>query len=122
MLGWIQLSNELLARAVNALEAIAIHQKRVADMMEQQSNAHKKLELSFQTLLGNVDGGSESESVIAPKNPEEDSDPLLPKGTWNGDPHNWFIENHDTKEARILLRLNDGTTREPTEAERRRLK
>lgn len=110
---------ELLRRAVNALEAIAIHQKRVADMLEAQARDHHDLKSMFGEVLGEAVGESMADSAPVPRASDEVMD--NPSAKWDGNPHNWYIEDHDGPNPRIMLRLDDGSAREATPEERRRL-
>lgn len=119
------MNDQLLGRLVLAFERIALAQERQAAVMEAQAQAHagfqeavtKSLDLSqFVAPSGSTieipTNGQSRDSGVA----EEESIPTIVNA------QAWYVDKPNTPEERIMVRLTDGTTREPTPEEARTLK
>jgi hypothetical protein len=118
-------TEDALERIVHALEGIALAEKRIADHLDKQNTAQD----SFRDLIESLGTaeyvtGSSNSSADLPVDVQiadnEGMAPVEPPRILDYK-NDWYIETNGP-ERKVLVRLSDGTVREPTSEEASKLK
>lgn len=97
---------DLLKRAVLALEMNAMHQKRVADHLDKQEESQSKFREVINSLAGDAEPTSDNGVDTTSLDQVEEATHVV----------DWFIDT-SRKERPLMVKLSNGSIREPTTKE-----